>query len=461
MEETILVVDDEESVLNLLKRILNRNGYNNVILANSAEGALDVLGREDVSVVLTDVKMPGMDGISLLDRIKEINDSIIVIIVTAFGSIDQAVECMKKGAHDFITKPFSSDIIILSIEKALKDRRLNREVRDLRISVSKQADFMDFIGVSEPMQEIYNKIKTVASTDASVFITGESGTGKELAAKAVHNLSTRRDKSLVSVSCPNIPVQMLESELFGHVKGAFTDAYKDKKGLFEKADLGTIFLDEIGDITPDVQIKLLRVLQEGEIFPLGSEKVKILDVRVITSTNRNLHDRVKEGDFREDLFYRINVINIHMPPLRERKSDIRRLSVYFANEYAAKVSKSINGLSDAALRYLEGRRWNGNVRELKNAIYQGVVFSKGEYLDIGDLKTGEDNPVSEKIETVDTTGDSLKESRENLLKEFEMDFIKKALLSSGGNISKAAAECGLSRQSFQYLMKKYGVKIEK
>lgn len=461
MEETILVVDDEKSVLNLLKRILNKKGYNNVILSDSAEDALDILGKENVSVVLTDVRMPGIDGITLLDRIKEIDDSIIVIIVTAFGSIDQAVECMKKGAHDFITKPFSSDIIILSIEKALKNRRLNREVHDLRISVSKQADFMDFVGVSEPMQEVYNKISTVASTDAPAFITGESGTGKELAARAVHNLSTRRDKSLVSVSCPNIPVQMLESELFGYVKGAFTDAYKDKKGLFEKADCGTIFLDEIGDITPDVQVKLLRVLQEGDILPLGSEKVKKLDVRVITSTNKNIHDRLKEGSFREDLFYRINVINIHMPPLRERKNDIRRLSVYFSNEYAAKVSKSINGLTEAALRYLEGRRWDGNVRELKNAIYQGVVFSKGDFLDIGDFTMGEDKSVSAKKETGNTTGISLKESRENLLKEFEMDFMKKVLSNSGGNISKAAAECGLSRQSFQYLMKKYGIKIEK
>jgi transcriptional regulator with PAS, ATPase and Fis domain len=254
---------------------------------------------------------------------------------------------------------------------------------------------------------------------------------------------------------------MLESELFGHAKGAFTDAYKDKKGLFEKADLGTIFLDEIGDITTDVQIKLLRVLQEGEFLPLGSEKIKKLDVRIITSTNRNLHDRVKEGKFREDLFYRINVINIHMPPLRERKDDIRRLSVYFANEYAAKVSKSINGLTDAAFGYLEEKRWDGNVRELKNTIYQGVVFSKGEYLDVGDLKTGEESAISGKTVISDATGDSLKESRENLLKEFEVDYIKKALANSGGNISKAAAECGLSRQSFQYLMKKYGVKVEK
>ena len=375
MSESILIVDDDHSVQTLLNRILKRAGHRNIMLADSAERALEMMEQHEITMVLLDVRMPGMDGIELLGYIKKRDPSIIVIMITAFGSIEQAVNCMKIGAHDFITKPFSSDIVLMSIEKALKNRQLVREVEDLRTSLTKEADFIGFIGVSKPMQEVYEKIHAVAPTDAPVLITGESGTGKELTAHALHALSTRADKPLISISCPNIPPQILESELFGHAKGAFTDAHKEKMGLFEKANGGTIFLDEIGDITSDVQVKLLRVLQEGEILPLGSEKVKKLDVRVITSTNRDLMKKVEDNSFREDLYYRINVINIHMPPLRIRVEDIRRLATFFLNEYAAKLSKPIQGFTPEAMEFLENNQWPGNVRELKNIIYQAVVFS--------------------------------------------------------------------------------------
>ena len=458
MNEPILIVDDEKIVLDLLQRIMENEGYKKIFLADSAERALEILGKESIAVVLTDVKMPGMDGVQLLERVKEIDPSIIVIIITAHGSIDLAVDSVKKGAYDMITKPFSSEIVTLAIEKALKERRLTNEINNLRMTVSKSGDFVDFVGVSEPMQMVYNKIKAVAPTDAPVLITGESGTGKELALKAIHALSTRVDTSLVSVSCPNLPTQMLESELFGHVKGAFTDAYKDKKGLFEKADKGTLFLDEIGDITPEVQVKLLRALQEGEILPLGSEKVKKLDVRVITSTNKDLIERVKKGMFREDLFYRINVINIHMPPLRERLDDIRRLSTYFLNMYAAKLSKPIKGLTPEALNFLGERHWDGNVRELMNTIYNGVVFAKGDYIEIKDLTTSDDGERFNQVGEDDSDGDTFRDSRESLLTRFESNFVRDALAKADGNISKAARDSGLSRQSFQHLMKKNKIK---
>ncbi|MBN2223578.1 MAG: sigma-54-dependent Fis family transcriptional regulator [Deltaproteobacteria bacterium] len=456
-KDIILVVDDDQNITNLLVRMIEKEGYRNILTADSGKKALSLIHDNDVSIVLTDVRMPSMTGIELLERIKEINDGIIVIIITAFGSIDLAVQCIKKGANDFITKPFSSDIVMLAIEKAIKERRLTREVTDLRMSISKRADFFDFIGVSPPMQDIYEKIKAVASIDAPVLITGESGTGKELAARAIHQLSLRRDMPMISVSCPNIPAQMLESELFGHVRGAFTDAYRDKKGLFEKADHGTIFLDEIGDITPDVQAKLLRVLQEEEIMPLGGESVKKLNVRVITSTNRNLFDRVSQGLFREDLFYRINVVHITMPPLRDRGIDIQRLAVYFLNEHAAKFSKPLNGFTPEAIEYLGTNQWAGNVRELKNSVLQGVVFVKGDRVDREDLLSGaeESPPMSGDRLHI---GGSFKKSKNGLLEEFEVEFVKSALEKSGGNVSKAARETGISRQSFQYLMKKYGIK---
>ncbi len=459
-DEYILVVDDEEGVLLLLDRMLEREGYKNVFLANSAETALETVYKENVSIILTDVKMPGIDGVELLEKVKKIDPSIIVIIITAHGSIDLAVDCIKKGAYDLITKPFGSEIVTMTIEKALEDRRLKDEIYDLRMTVTKSADFMDFVGVSEPMQKVYEKIKAVATTDAPVLITGESGTGKELVVRAIHELSTRKDMPLVSVSCPNLPAQMLESELFGHVKGAFTDAYKDKKGLFEKADKGTLFLDEIGDIASDVQVKLLRVLQEGEILPLGSEKVKKLDVRVITSTNKDLGERVRNGKFREDLFYRINVININMPPLRERHEDIRRLSSYFLAMYSAKLSKPIKGITDEAMESLSERSWNGNVRELMNTIYNGVVFSKGDLIELSDITHIDDIVKEDQVSSVDLSGESFRDLRGELLNRFESNFVKDALKRADGNISKAARESGLSRQSFQHLMRKYGIKTD-
>jgi DNA-binding NtrC family response regulator len=455
--EKILVVDDDTNITSLLKRILERGGYSDVVTVDSGLKALEIVrDNKDLSVVLTDVRMPGMSGIELLEQIKRVNEALIVIIITGFGSIDQAVDCIKKGAEDFITKPFGADIVLLSLEKALNDRRLKREVTDLRISVAKSADFLDFIGISPPMQEVYDKIKAVAPTDAPVLVTGESGTGKELAVRAIHALSTRNGMPMVSVSCPNIPPQMLESELFGHVKGAFTDAYRDKKGLFEKANKGTIFLDEIGDIPLDVQAKLLRVLQESEIIPLGGESVRQLDVRVVTSTNRDLLDRVGKGLFREDLFYRIRVIHIHIPPLRDRGVDIRRLASYFLNEHAAKLSKNLGGFTPEALAALESRRWAGNVRELRNVVLQGVVFAKGDLIDAAGLVTDGAAPVAGAAGH-ERQGLSYKESREGVIERFEIAFIREALERSGGNISKAAREAGLSRQSFQHLMKKYGI----
>ncbi len=456
-QETILIVDDDPNISNLLVRMIEKDGYRRVLSADSGKKALDLIKANDVSVVLTDVRMPSMTGIELLEKTKEINDGIIVIIITAFGSIDLAVECIKKGANDFITKPFSSDIVLLAVQKAIKERQLSREVADLRMSVANRADFFDFMGISPPMQEVYQKIRAVAAIDAPVLITGESGTGKELAARAIHQLSLRRDMPMVSVSCPNIPAQTLESELFGHVRGAFTDAYRDKKGLFEKANHGTMFLDEIGDINHEVQAKLLRVLQEEEIIPLGGESVKKLDVRVVTSTNKNLFDRISQGLFREDLFYRINVVHIHMPPLRERGGDIQRLAWYFLNEHAAKLSKPLKGFTPEAITFLEEHPWAGNVRELKNSVLQGVVFVKGEYVDREDLISGAAQPEQAAPRQSQPRG-SFKETKDSMLEGFEKDFILSALEKSEGNVSKAARNTGISRQSFQYLMKKYGVR---
>ncbi|MDY6863294.1 MAG: sigma-54 dependent transcriptional regulator, partial [Thermodesulfobacteriota bacterium] len=380
----LLIVDDESDMTKLLKRILDRENFFNIYMANNGFDAIKIINAEEIDIVLTDIKMPVMDGIELLSRIKTINPNITVILMTAYGTIEIAVEAMKKGGYDFITKPFDDERILLTLRKAKERTILLNENRKFRILVNED-NFFNLVGMSMVMKSIYKTISKVAETDANILITGESGTGKELAARAIHALSKRRNKEMISVNCPALPDTMLESELFGYKKGAFTGAIEDKKGLFEIADGKTIFLDEIGDLHPSVQAKLLRVLQQGEVKALGDLKTKYVDARVIASTNVDLEKKLKEKQFREDLFYRLSEITIKMPSLRQRKEDIPLLANHFLKLYSPRLSKSGNTFSDDAILTLMSHDWIGNVRELENTIKRAIIFSSGKIIYSSDL----------------------------------------------------------------------------
>ena len=373
---SILIVDDEPDMLLLLKRSLEIDLNCCIDTALSGNAALEILSQNHFDLVLTDIKMPEMDGLELLEHIMQDMPDLTVVMMTGHGTIESAVKAMQHGAYDFITKPFDLDALGIRLEKALERSTLIKENLLLKKACENTPVFQDLVGKSSAMKRVFETVRMVANTDITVLITGESGTGKDLTARAVHALSSRNKKSYVPVNCPTIPEQILESELFGYKKGAFTHAVRNKIGLFQEADKGSIFLDEIGDISPVIQTKLLRVLQEKEIKPLGDTRTVKVDVRIIASTNQNLKEKIQKGEFREDFFYRLNVLPIKLPPLRERREDIPIIANHLMEKHCVKLNKPLKWFSHDLMDIFINRRWEGNIRELENVIIQGILFSK-------------------------------------------------------------------------------------
>ncbi|MGB8507045.1 MAG: sigma-54 dependent transcriptional regulator [Pyrinomonadaceae bacterium] len=379
----ILIAEDEDLMRAIISRLLEGEGYR-VAAASSAEEALEAFAAEDVAVTLTDIRMAGMDGLALLDHIKNVDAEAIVIVMTAYSSVDSAVAALRKGAYDYVTKPFVNEDLLQSVRNALRQRALFRENRALRRELDRRYSFSEIIGTSEALQHVFRLVEKVAGTNTNILIEGESGTGKELIARAIHHNSPRADRPFVAVNCGALPETLLESELFGHTKGAFTGAVANKPGLFRSAEGGTIFLDEVGEVTPAMQVRLLRAVQEHEVTPVGAERAVRFDARIICATNRDLEREVTEGRFREDLFYRLNVIEIHLPPLRERREDIPLLVRHFITRTAHEQGRDEKSIEPTALAALINYNWHGNVRELQNAVERAFTLS-GATIDLDSL----------------------------------------------------------------------------
>jgi two-component system response regulator PilR (NtrC family) len=447
----ILVVDDEQSMRDFLSIMLKKEGYE-VVVAESGAKAVKAVQAEIFDIVISDMKMAGMNGIDVLKTVKEASPETVVIMITAYATAETAVEAMKQGAYDYITKPFKVDEIKLIIQKAFEKRHLRTENLLLKREVGSRHGFENFIGISEVMQKIFVLIRQVAETNSTVLITGESGTGKELVARAVHYCSSRKDKPLVTVNCGALPETLLESELFGYMKGAFTGAAGNKQGLFEAAHNGTIFLDEISATSPALQIKLLRVLQEREFMRLGGTAEIKVDTRVIAASNKDLLSEVAKGTFRQDLYYRLNVIPIHLPVLQDRKEDIPLLIDFFLGKFTG--SKKRKAISPDALQMLMQYHWPGNVRELENTIERLAILTDGDAITVEHMPdTMKNFQNSSELLPADIPDEGL--DLELLLGNAEKNLLQKALEKSGGVKTEAARLLGLSFRSFRHRLQKY------
>ncbi|MGD0843266.1 MAG: sigma-54 dependent transcriptional regulator [Geobacteraceae bacterium] len=447
----ILVVDDEENLRHMLQVLLSRQGYL-VDLATNGEEALKMALSTEYDFILSDIKMPVMDGAEFLKKAFSVGIKSTIIMMSAYGTMDTAIECMKQGAYDYISKPFKNDEILLVLQKAAERERLKAENRRLKEELKREFSFSNIVSRNPRMMEIFELIRKVSGFKTTVLIMGESGTGKELIARALHYQSRRKNASFVAVNCGAIPHTLLESELFGHVRGAFTDASTDKTGLFEQAHGGTLFLDEIGEMPLSLQVKLLRVLQDEEIRPVGSSTVKKVDVRVISATSKQLEQEITEGRFREDLYFRLNVLGIILPPLRERTEDIPLLVDHFLAKFGVMFGKEEVRLSQDALRTLVGYHWPGNVRELENCIERGLLLCEGNQLDVESLPDnlrGKSNGGASVCIPSDSL--SIKKAEEIL----ERDFIRRALEKTGGNRTHAARLLEISHRSLLYKLKEY------
>jgi len=456
----ILVVDDEESIREFFQIMLKREGYEVFTASNGREG-FDYLKKNPVDLVISDIQMPEMSGLELLSKVKEFDPEMVVVMITAFGSTEIAVEAMKRGAYDYVQKPFKIDEVKIIIRQALEKRSLRIENQQLKKELGTKYAFDNIIGGAPPMLRIYELVKRVANTKSSVLINGESGTGKELIARAIHYNGPLKDKPFVTVNCGAIPENLMESEMFGHKKGSFTGAIADKKGLFEVANTGTIFLDELGELPLTMQVKLLRVIQEGTFKRVGGTEDITVDVRVISATNKNLEQEVKGGRFREDLFYRMNVIQITCPPLRERKEDIPMLSSHFLEKFSKILGMNVKKISNEAMDILKRYHYPGNVRELENIIERTVALEPGaiilpESLPRHMLEAKEEAPgqvVPQSIQFDDAKGIEL----EKLTADFERALLVKALEQTGGVKKKAAKLLNISFRSMRYRVDKYGL----
>jgi len=448
----ILVVDDEINVIESFKRLLE-DDYK-VLTATNGEEALEKIEKENLDIVLLDIRMPEMDGIEVLRRIREMSENVDVIVITAVSTMRTAIEAMKLGAYDYITKPFEVDEVIVSINKALEKRCLAREVSYLRSEVAKSVKFDNIIGTSEKMRQVYEIVSEMTKNDPTVLIHGESGTGKELFARAIHFNGLRKDKPFIAVDCASIPENLLESELFGHEKGAFTDATSQKLGRFELANQGTLFLDEIGNLKPDMQGKILRVLQEREMQRVGGVKTIKIDVRIISATNVDLKKAIKEEKFREDLYYRLNVVPIEIPSLRERKEDIPLLARYFLEIFSREFGKKIKDITPEAMEFLMNYRWPGNVRELRNVIERLVALAKEEVISHKGLPLDILLTVKTEENNIGEEGMLLKGARE----QFEKQFILGVLEKVNWNQTEAAEILGIHRNTLMLKMQNLGIK---
>ncbi|NVN93175.1 MAG: sigma-54-dependent Fis family transcriptional regulator [Desulfuromonadales bacterium] len=462
----ILIVDDETVIRDALKRILDNQQRFFVDTCSSGYGAIELLHKQDFDLIVTDLKMPGMSGLEVLKAVKALQPNVPVIIITGYATVDTAVEAMKNGAFDYLSKPFAPDQFLEKVEEALKQRRLGDDEYELRCEVSHQHGFDQFIGESHEMQKVYRRIMQVASASSTVLVTGESGTGKELVARAIHNHGPRREQPFVALDCTSLAETLLESELFGHVKGAFTGATQSKVGLFKAADNGTLFLDEVSNISLSTQAKLLRVLQMRQVTPIGDTKPIPINIQLVAATNRNLKTMVSEGAFREDLFFRLNIIPIEMPPLRERKGDIPLLISHFLKKFATQIGRDIRGLAPDAREFLEGYSYPGNVRELENVIERAVVLAESDVIRKEDLeltdcevRLGETGP-----ERIPVTSEELKEMKHHIrgqaIEALERSFLICALERNNWNATRAAEETGILRPNFQSMLKKHGISIK-
>ncbi|HDG68154.1 MAG TPA: sigma-54-dependent Fis family transcriptional regulator [candidate division Zixibacteria bacterium] len=452
----ILVVDDEESICQLLEVMLTEEGYW-VRTATSYDEAMKLFETDQFDVVIADIMMPDVDGLTLLKDVKKVDPEIPVILITAYASLGSAVEALRYGAFDYITKPFKMDQIRYAVKRALETRALRRENRILKRELRRESDLSKFIGVSDAVREIKQLVRKIAPTDSTVLITGESGTGKELIARAIHQLSPRADGPFITINCAAIPETLLESELFGYVKGAFTGATTNKEGLFRAAHGGTFFMDEVGEISPDIQAKLLRMLETHQIIPLGATKPVEVDVRLIAATNKDLARMVDEGKFRRDLFYRLNVIHIHIPPLRERPEDIIPIAEHYVQVIADRMNCPAPKLSREAMQLLQGARWEGNVRELENVLERAMIMCDGdvilpEHLPDYIRNAPQTAAVPERVAGGQVLGRVLP------LDEIEKAYILWAILQCGGNKSEAAKKLGIDLSTLYRKIERYGLK---
>jgi two-component system response regulator PilR (NtrC family) len=455
--DRLLIVDDEQSMREWLTIALSQDGYD-VETAASGEDAIKVLDRTPVDVALVDLRMPGMDGLATLRAIKRANEAVSVIIMTAYATAETAVHALKEGAYDYLIKPFKVDELRHLCRKALEERRLRGENVRLRHEVEARYHFGNLIGKSPPMREIFSTIERLGDSKATVLVTGESGTGKELVAKAIHFNSNRKGGPFVTVNCGAIPQELMESELFGHVKGAFTGAMSAKQGLFEVADGGTLFLDEVSELPPHLQVKLLRVLEDPEIRPVGGVKPVRVDVRIVAATNRDLAQAMARGTFRQDLYYRLNVILLHLPPLRERREDLPLLVDHFLQKFAEASGRPIKVVSPGTFAALESYPWPGNVRELENVIERAVTLERGTVLGPDALPDSLRNRPAPDVTPIELPPEGL--NLDQLIEGLEKDLLTQALRRTGGVQTRAAQLLQTSFRSFRYRLQKYGLDRE-
>jgi two-component system response regulator PilR (NtrC family) len=456
----ILVVDDERSMRELLAIVLRREGYE-VLLAENGKSAIATLEKEPVDILISDIKMPDLSGVDVLRAAKRIDKDILGIMITAFASTETAVEAMRLGACDYLSKPFDVDLLRMKVREKIESRQLRQENVLLKRTLGLTHQFSNIIGRSEVMLDVFKMIETVARTNSTILITGESGTGKGLVAQAIHFHSLRRDRPHVAVNCGALPEALLESELFGHMRGSFTGADTNKKGLLEVADRGTVFLDEIGEMNAVMQVKLLRVLQERKFRRVGGLEEMTADIRVITATNQDLAQRVADGRFREDLFYRINVIGIHLPPLRDRREDIPLLAEHFLAKFNEQMGKTISGISHEALEVLQRYDWPGNIRELENCIERAVALESTPTVLVDSLPRSVHGEALRPGTAGQPANGDLPPAGFDLeahVQEIERGYLAEALKRAGGVQVKAAELLGMSFRSFRYYVKKYNLR---
>ena len=459
----VLIIDDEQVICDGCKMILEEKGY--LVDSRTTGGAgLHALQENPYDLLLLDMKLPDMGGMEILSMVNTDYPGLHVVVMTGYSTVTNAVDAMKLGAFDYLAKPFSDDELVISIERAMKNIKLVKENRSLRHQLYDRYDFSNIIGENQKILELFEKIRKVAPTDSTILIEGESGTGKELFARAIHGHSRRSLIQFIAVDCSTFSANLLESELFGHVKGAFTGAVNDRRGIFELADKGTLFLDEIANLNMEIQSKLLRVIESREYKPVGGSYTKTTDARIIAATNMNLKSKVEDGTFREDLFYRLNVFPILIPSLRERRDDIPRLAYHFLRRFGKETGKRVKGFADEALQILVDYEWPGNIRQLKNVIERLVIMADDEVFDAGYLadQLRAKRPRLENV--VPDTLEELKAVKKHLLKNryggIEKSFLIGALKACDGNVTRAAARVGMQRPNFHALMKKHRLKAK-
>jgi two-component system response regulator PilR (NtrC family) len=452
MGEAILVADDEPGVRESLAEVLRDAGYD-VEVAPDGSAALSALEAREFAVVITDLRMPGADGLTVLRRARELSPQTLVLVMTAHGSVDTAVEALRSGATDYILKPVVFDDLLAKVDRLLEYRQLVWQAQMLRREVEARYDFEGMVGQSRPMREVFDLIRKVAPSRSTVLISGESGTGKEVVARAIHHFSEVAQRIFLPVNCAAIPENLLESQLFGHVRGAFTGAVTSQEGLFSRAKGGTIFLDEIGDLPFGLQSKLLRAIESKEILPVGSTQTIVVDVRIVAASNRDLRQMVDEGKFREDLYYRLNVVNVQLPPLRDRREDIPSLVEYLVRRHNREMKRAYRGVDNATLKVLMSQPWKGNVRELDNAIEHAMILGNGEWITLADLPRALRDSDEAALPAV---GDELREA----LRAYERIHIETVLRRAGHDKRKASELLGLSLSSLYRKLNELGIELE-